>query len=142
MATYYMNEGAFDLLDLGFEDLTTHVLDTKHPEHGSVAVIVRRARFPADKSLRDVVAKHVEDQKARLDGFAVIEEREGEHAGALTLELSVRFRAEGVAYYERQAHLALPDAWMLLAVNTNAAARAECDAWLEGMLASLRLRGE
>lgn len=142
MATYYMNEGAFDLLELGlgFEDVTTHVLDTRHPEHGDVAVVVRRARFPADKSLRDVVQKHLEEEKARLDSYTVIEERAGEVHGAPLLEVAVRFRAEGVAHYERQAHLSLPDAWMLLAVNTNVGARASCDAWLGDMLASLRLR--
>ena len=142
VTTYYMNEGAFELLDLGLEDRTAHVLEARHPEHGDVAVVVRRASFPEKKSLRELVAAHLAAEKERRRGFSVIAEREAEHGGAPAIEVSARFRDEEKAVYQAEAHLALGDAWMHFTVTAPFAARAACDAWLQGILESLRLRTE
>lgn len=141
MSTYYMNEGAFDLLDLGFADRTAHVLEARHPEHGDVGILVKRSPFPENRSLRDLVAGHHAAEKERRRGYTVLAERAIEHAGAPAIEVSVRFRHGDTAMYEAQAHLALPEAWMHLAVAAPFAARAACEGWLGGILASLRLRG-
>ena len=137
-----MNEGAFELLDYGFEDHTVHVLDAEHPEHGYVGVVLHRAPFPKDKSLRDLVAAHLTEEKTRLTGYTVLDERTAEHAGAPAIDLSVRFRHEGEAIYQAQSHLALPDLWMYFAVSSPIAARAACDGWIAGILSSLRLRSD
>lgn len=137
-----MNEGAFELLDLGLEDVTTHLLCANHPELGDVDVIVQRAPFPIGKSLRDLVDAHLQGEKKRLTGYTIIGAEDGERAGVPVVEVAVRFRADGRAYYQKQAHFALSDAWMCLSINTDAGAREACDGWIEGALASLALRSE
>ncbi|MFT3767226.1 MAG: DcrB-related protein [Minicystis sp.] len=141
MSTYYMNEGAFELLDLGFTDCTAHVLEARHPEHGDVGVLVRRMPFPENVSLRDLVAGHLAAEKERRAGYGVIEERATEHAGVPAIEMAVRYRHEDKAIYQAQAHLALGDTWVQFAVTAEFPAREACDAWLGGILGSLRLRG-
>lgn len=135
-----MNEGAFDLLDLGFEDRTAHVLEARHPEHGDVGVVLRRASFPENKSLRDLVAAHLAAEKERRRGFTVLAEREAEHGGAPAIEVSARFRHDDKAVYQAEAHLALAETWMHFTVTAPFTAREACDAWLQGILESLRLR--
>ena len=141
MSTYYMNEGAFDLLDPDVVDRTAHVLAARHPEHGDVGVLVRRVPFPENRSLRELVAAHHAAEAGRCAGYAVLAERAAEHAGAPAVESAVRFRHGEVALYRAEAHLALPDGCMEIAVTAPFAARAACDGWLSDILASLRLRG-
>lgn len=141
MAAYYMNEGVFDLPDLGFVDRTVHVFEADLPEDDDeIGVIVVRTRIPAEKSLRDLVSAHVTNEAKRLAGFSLIEERETQRAGVPAIEVSSRWRHEGKVVYQKQAHLAAYDMWLLFGVSAPLKDRATCDDALERILTSLRLR--
>ena len=143
VTTYYMNEGAFELEGPRFTDHTTHVFAARHPEHGEVDVVIHRADFPPGKSLRDLLAAHLEVESKRLRNFAVFEVEPAEVQGLPALTVASRFREEGgQLVYQRQVHLALGARWVYFAVVASMPARDACDAWLAQVLGSLRLRGE
>lgn len=143
MASYYMNEGAFELPpEETFVDRTVHVLEAKHPQHGDVALVVRRIPFPEGKTLRELVQGRVDAEKAQLSGYAIVEEIEAAWGGAPALEIASRWRHEGKVLYQRQAHFALDATWMSFSVRSPLESRAACDGWLAEIRESVRLRDE
>jgi hypothetical protein len=140
MATYYMNEGAFEVPEGAFVDRTVHALEAAHPEHGDVSLLVRRVPFPEGKTLRELVQARLDVEKQHLAGYTIIEEREAAWAGAPALEIAVRWRHEGKVLYQRQAHFALDATWMSFSVRSPFESRAACDGWLAQIRDSVRLR--
>jgi hypothetical protein len=141
--TYYMNEGAFELSGASFRDRTTHVFAAAHAEHGEVDVLVHRGDFPEGKSLRELVAAHLEVESKRLRNFAVFEAEPAEVQGLPALTVASRYREEnGRLIYQRQMHLGLGARWMYFAVVAPMPLREACDGWLAHILGSLKLRGE
>ena len=139
-----MNEGAFELPDAAVEDRTTHVVEAPNGEH-SMTLIVCRAPVPVGKSLRQLAQGRVLDEMTRIPGYSVIEERESEGLawdGMPVLEVTSRWRHEGRAIYQQQAHLSLGSVWMYFALSTVFEARAKADAWLDQIRGSLRLRSD
>ncbi|HZF49733.1 MAG TPA: DcrB-related protein [Polyangiaceae bacterium] len=141
MATYYMNEGAFELPDAGFVDRTVHVFEAPLPRGEELGVIICRARFPEGKSLRDLVSIHLAGEAKKLRGYSIIEQRDAEWAGAPAIDIRSRWRLETRVVYQRQAHLAVLDTWMLFGATAPLGEREACDRCLDHILSSLRLRG-
>lgn len=139
MPTYDVNEGAFELAELGYADRTVHHLSVKHPVHGDVDLIVHRAPFPDGKSLREIAAGHLAREAEHFDGYAVLTKRDVERGGAPAIEVTSRFRDGGEVVYQKQTHLGLPGTWLYFALSAPFASRAACDAWSEQILGSLRL---
>lgn len=139
MAAYYTNEGGFDLPDVGFEDRTVHVFEAKLREGEDLGLIICRTKMPEGKSLRDVVAAHVTHEAKKLVGFAILDERDVSWAGVPAIEVCSRWRHEGKVVYQRQAHLAANDLWLLFAMSAPLADRAHCDKTMEHILSSFRL---
>lgn len=140
MPTYYMNEGAFDLLDAGYTDRTVHSLEADLGGGDRLDLAVVRAKIPEGKSLRDVVVEHLGAQSAAREGFAILEQAEASIGGAPAIEVRVRWRDEGRVAYERQAHLLVVDAWVRFAASAPLGKRGICDEALTSVLASVRLR--
>lgn len=136
MPVYYMNEGAFELPDAGVWDRTTHVLEGPNEQ----TLVVVRAPLAEGKSLRQVAQLRVLDEMTRISGYSVLEERETAWAGVPVLEILSRWRHEGRAIYQRQAHLVLGGTWMYLALSAPMDVRAEADAWMDRVRDTLRLR--
>jgi hypothetical protein len=138
---YYMNEGSFELPGVAIADRTTHVVETKHPDH-DVTLVVCRSAFPAGKSVRQLARGRVLDEMTRLAGYTVLEEREALWAEVPAVELTSRWRHEGRVFYQQQAHLGLTDTWLFFAMSAPIEHRAPCDAWFEQIRSSLRIRGD
>lgn len=139
-STYYMNEGALELGGLAFRDHTVNRFEARHAEHGEIALVVVRGQMVEGESLRDAVTKHVILTARSVDGYALLDERDTEHAGAPALEVDARYRHEGQVIYERQAHLGLPVGWMYFAASGPLRSREVCDALLASVLSTLRTR--
>jgi hypothetical protein len=141
MAAYYMNEGSFDLPDMGFVDQTTHVFEAALKGDSSLGLIVCRTPMPEGKSLRDLVAAHVTHEAKRLSSYRIVEEAETTRAGAPAIEIRSRWRHDGKAVYQRQAHLAANATWLLFGMSAPIEEQALCDQAMERILATLTLAG-
>jgi hypothetical protein len=141
MAAYYMNEGSFDLPDMGFVDQTTHVFEAVRGEDRTVGLIVCRTPFPQGKSLRELVAAHVTHEAKRLSSYRILDEAETTRAGVPAIEIRSRWRHDGKPVYQRQAHLAANETWLLFGMSTSIEDQALCDKTMERILATLALAG-
>lgn len=137
-----MNWAAFELPEAGIKDRTTHVVEIAHPEHEGITLVVYHEDFPPGKNLTQLAASRVAEEMARLKGYSVIERTETEWAGTPAVEVASRWRHEGKVIYQRQAHLAVEGTWTYFALSGPFAARETCDAWLERIRGSLRLRSD
>lgn len=141
MATYYVNEASFELPDLPVRDRTVHVLELGDGQIPGLGLMVARAEFPVGKSLREVVAAHLEHERRAMRGWALVFEREGEAGGQPMIEVGTRWRGDDGMVYQRQAHLGLDDTVLLLVGNGPLEERERIDAHVELALSTLRLRG-
>jgi len=139
MATYFTNEGAFDLPDVGFIDRTVHLFEMELETGGDVGLIVCRSKMPAGKTLRQVVEVHVTHEAKKLGGFKVLEEREANWAGVPAIEICSRWRSDGKVLYQRQAHLAVTGLWMLFGMTAPLTEREGCDRLMDHVLSTFRL---
>jgi hypothetical protein len=139
MATYFTNEGAFDLPDVGFVDRTVHLFELTLPKGGDVGLIVCRSKMPAGKSLRELVEAHVTHEAKKLGGYKILEQRETTWAGVPAIEILSRWRSEGKAIYQRQAHLAAPGTWILFGMTAPVGEQEGCDELFDHILTSFRL---
>lgn len=142
MATYYINEAAFDLPDLGFSDETIHVLRAPAEGPGELNVLVFRSKIPSPKPAAEVVAAHRDHERRTLTGFAVLFEREIDVAGNAVLEAGIRFRNESGMIYQRNAHFVFPDQHLLMCANAPLEERERCDRTMDHVLSSFQLRTE
>jgi len=135
-----MNDGAFELPDAGFEDLTVHRLRAPLPDGEELGLVIARARIPEGKSLREVVAHQLQHEATMLPGHAVLGSDEVVVGGAPAIDVRTRFRRANEAFYTRQMHVAAFDTWLAFVLSGPMTERAACDQHLESIVASLRLR--
>lgn len=140
MTTYYTNEAAFDLPDMGFVDRTVTLLQAESPGGGEIALLLQRFPLPVGKSLRDVVKTHLGQSTRSLRAYSVIFERDSEVSSAPAIEIAFRWRGEDNMVYTRQAHLVVGTQWLVVAANAPLAERETCDQLLEHVLSTLRVR--
>jgi hypothetical protein len=110
MATYYIDEAAFELPHLSVVDRTVHAIELG-PDLG---LLLARRPFPTGRSLREDVAAYIDDERGRLRAFSLLHERAIEVAGRPALDLGVRWKSASGMIYQRQAHIALGDLVLLL----------------------------
>ncbi len=139
MATYFTNEGAFELPEVGFVDRTVHLFELQLENGGEVGLIVCRSKMPPGKTLREIVEVHVTHEAKKLGGFKILEERDATWAGAAAIEVCSRWRSDGKVLYQRQAHLAVSDMWMLFGLTGPLDERDGCDHLMDQVLSSFRL---
>ncbi|NUP05554.1 MAG: DcrB-related protein [Polyangiaceae bacterium] len=142
MATYYINEAAFDLPDLGFSDQTVHVLRAKATSDGEINVLVFRNPLPEPKPAREVVTAHRDNERRSLAGFAVLFDREIELDGTVAIEAGIRFRHERGMVYQRNAHFVFADQHLLVVANAPFEDKDTCDRVMDHVLTTLRFRTE
>lgn len=140
MSTYYTNEAAFDVPDIGFTDRTVTLLEAKTPAGAEMALMLQRFPLPVGKSLREVVQVHLAGATRKLRGWTVIFERDIEVSSAPAIELGASWRGEGGMVYTRQAHLAVGNTWLVVAGNTPLAERDVCDQLIGHVLSTLNIR--
>ena len=94
MPTYYINEAAFDVPEMGFSDQTVHLLRAKASRTGDINVMTFRSKVEGDAGLREVVASHRDNERRTLAGFASLLDREVEVAGTVAIEAAIRYRGD------------------------------------------------
>lgn len=135
-----MNEAAFALPETPFVDKTMHTIESRLPGGGALDVIVLRRPMEVGKSLRESVDLHIATNEKRLSGFTLLETTESTIAGASAIQIRSRWRHEGRALYQLQAHIVNDGTWMLFAVTGPITEQAACDEAFEGILQSLTWR--
>ncbi|HVY46712.1 MAG TPA: DcrB-related protein [Minicystis sp.] len=136
MSRYVMNFGTFELGGAELADLTTHVLEVRHPDHEQVALVVFKKAIPEGGTLRELVAGRVADEMVRLAGYAVLSDAEVPWGGALARDVATRWRHEGRVLYGRQAHVELDATWIAFAMSAPFESRDACDAWFDEIMQS------
>ncbi len=135
-----MNEGAFELPEIGLVDRTVHLLEAPLPGGGALGLSIARAPIPPGRTLRELASAYLLGEAERRSGYAVLEERDGERAGAPAIDVCARFRQDGSVTYQRQAHLCASSTWILFEMTAPLAEREACDEHMERVLATLKLR--
>jgi hypothetical protein len=138
--TFYMNEAAFDLPDAETADRTVNELVFRAADGASFSLTVHRQPIGPNETLASLVAANLERAQRSLPCQALLFQREIEVAGVPGIEVAVEWRGEQSMLYTRQAHIALRGAWLVFAGNSPLAARDECDALLDRVLASFHPR--
>jgi hypothetical protein len=139
---YYVNEAAFELPDVPTVDRTVNVLEMSTADGRELGVLIARSPLPRGKSLLDVVRAHQDHERRKLRGWSTVFERQDEVDGAPAVELGVRWRGDDGMVYQRQAHLGLGDEVLLFIVNGDMDEREACDACMDRLLRTLKLRTE
>jgi hypothetical protein len=140
MPTYYVNEAAFALPDRGFVDRTLHRLVSPLPGEDPLGVEVRRVPMETGKSLRQLVEAEVTANKAKGNGYTLVEEAEVALAGAPAIVLRARLRARDAVYYQMQAHVAFDEMWISIAVTGPSTDRAACEETFDRIVRSVAWR--
>jgi hypothetical protein len=141
VSVHYVNEAVFELPDLGFVDLTVHVLETMDPEDPFSITVLRKALGP-DVDLATAVAAHVDHQGRAMSRHRVLARRDIELGGVPGLELEVSWRHGAEQRYQLQAHLDVAGIWLLVTGTAPLDRQAECAARMRVVLDSLRLRSD
>jgi hypothetical protein len=140
MSHYYMNWAAFEVSTAEIEDRTTCSMQILHPDHEDVRLVVWHMQVPVGKTVRELAARRVAEEMARLAGYTILEEREVPWCETPAIEIASRWRHEGAVYYQRQAHFAPDGTLRSFSLAGPIASREACDTWFEEIRASLRLR--
>jgi hypothetical protein len=140
MPNYYVNEAVFALPAAGYVDRTLHRLEAPLPGTEPLGVEVRRVPIARGKLLRELVDDDTAATKAKVNGFAVVEQADVALSGAPAVLIRARYRARDVAYYQLKAHVAVDGTWIVVVVTGPYAERAACDETFDGIVQSLAWR--
>jgi hypothetical protein len=141
MVAFYMNDAAFELPETRCVDHTLTHLDVTVSDGELVVLLVERTPCPPGRTLREIVDHHVAEASKRLRAYRVLFQREREIAGVPGLEAGVRWRNDDGDVYTRHAHIVVGGTWLMIAGEAPLADWAACDACLDEVLGSFRLRG-
>ena len=142
MSTFYMSWAAFEVTTAEVVDRTTYSVQIRHPDHEGIRLVVWYTEAPPGKTVRQLAARRVAEEMARLDGYTILEEREVSWCDTAAIEVASQWRHEGAAYYQRQAHFVPDGVLRSFSLGGPLASRTACDAWFEQIRTSLRMRSE
>jgi hypothetical protein len=137
---YFANDWSIEL-PTRFEDHTRYVFETTLRAGALAGFVVLTSKIPVGRTLREVVNARILDEAKHFNGYSVVRERDTEFPAGVAMEVCARWRHDAGTVYERQAHLQDGGVWVILSMRTPFEDRATCDAWMEHILSSLRLRG-
>lgn len=137
MTSYYIDEAALDLPERTFVDKTIHGLEHELPGGKALCVFVHRSPIEAGKSLRELVKDNVALNVKRLLGFEVLAETEASVGGRPGIFVRARWRNQGTAFYQRQAHVVFEGVWMIFAVSAPVEEETLCDETFDEIVGSI-----
>jgi len=140
MASYYLNEAVVDLPDRPFIDKTIHGLESKLPGEKTLGVFVHRRPIEAGADLRALVDENVALNQKRLMRFAVLDETSALVGGRPGILLRTSWRRDQRDLYQLQAHVALRDKLMIVAVAGPLEERGACDETFDSILSTISWR--
>jgi hypothetical protein len=135
---YATDEATFELPELGFEDRTVHVLARRDGE-GEVTITVERGRLKEGATVLDFARASAARDARTVESLVSLAEREVTCDGVPGLEWASRFRA-GALVYQRRVHLVGQDRALAITLRGPFETRAELDAWMDHVLASIQFR--
>lgn len=135
-----MNEGVFELPDVGFVDRTTHDLDAELPGDRAMGLLVVRRPMPEGTSLLAAVQEHTLLEAKRLPGYRILDDHTLTVAGEPAIGVCARWRHEKGELYTREAHVIAGGVRMVFAITGPLERRAACDESLDQVLGTLRFR--
>jgi hypothetical protein len=138
--TYYTNELALDLPDVGFVDRTVTTLEAITPGGHVHALTVSRAPLADSADLAAHVKANLGRASVQLRSHQVLFVRDAEIASCPAIEVATQWRGALSWIYTRQAHLAVSGQWLVFSANAPLDARETCDELLEQVLGTLRIR--
>jgi hypothetical protein len=139
MGTYYANEAAFDLPDLGFVDRTINVLEAT-TDAGEIGMFVHRSSLPPGKSLRQIMTEQLAQEHRALAAHAILFEREATVAGSPAFQVGTQWRGKKIMVYQHLAFVALHDVWLLIGVNAPVERSDAADAVMDHILRTFKAR--
>ncbi len=142
MATYYVDEAAFELEDGAFDDRTVHVLQAPEASAHDVGILLSRSPLAAGSTLREHVLRHCDHEARAFRAYKRLDSRELDVDGAPALEVSTEWRGSGGRVFQRQLFIGLRGRVLLLGVTSPLAERPLAEAHYARALATLRLRAE
>ncbi len=135
-----MNEAAFDL-PAGFSDRTVTCLTGKSPQGEGVLLLVERRILPEGMSLREAISAMTKTAMTRFINYQVLYEREVEVASRPALDVGARWRTETAEpVYDRRVHFTSGDAWLIVIGEAPMGERDFCDAYVDRVIGTLKLR--
>jgi len=135
-----MNEGVFDLPEVGLVDKTTHFFSATLPDESDIALLITRRPLEAGSDLLEMVRRYVEAEAKKLRAYRLLEEREATWAGLPAIDISTRYRNEDTMAYQRHVHMASGGVWLIVAGTSVLERRDACDEAIERVLTTLELR--
>ncbi len=142
MLHYYVNEAAFALPSRPFVDRTLHRLAAPLPaSEDPISLEIRRVPMDPAKSLRQLVDEAVAE-KAKENGFAVVDTVEATLDGAPALLVRARLRARDTVYVQLHAHVACGGMWLAFVVTGPGTHRKLCEETFDRLVTGLRWRRE
>jgi len=139
---YCANDIAFALPDLRWVDQTVHELDARTGGERTCTLVMYRTRLEPGDDLDALVTRSLQRAGREKRQHEILRRTEREIAGRPGIDLAVRWRGERSHIYTRQAHLTAAGLWLVFGINGWLEDADICDAHLEHLLATLRLRPE
>ncbi len=137
---YYLNEAAFELPDAGFVDRSIHRLETVTAGGKDFTVVVIRNPLAPGKSVRDVFVEHQDRERRSLLGWTSLAEREVDIDGCPAIEACIRWKSDRGMVYQRQLHLGFDREVLVVVANGAMEEREACDATMDRIVATFRVR--
>ena len=82
MATYYVDEAAFEIEDGAFDDRTVHVLQAPEASAHDVGILLSRSPLAAGSTLREHVLRHCDHEARAFRAYKRLDSRELDVDGA------------------------------------------------------------
>jgi hypothetical protein len=133
-----MNEASFDPLDVGMVDSTVHVLKFA----GETKLFVEKRPLDDDATLDVIGRARTQYESERLSRLSVLSEREVEFGGTPMFDVAAYFCDEAEIVYQRRTHFIWPPWSFTLTLRGEMASRADLDARMDTLLATLRVRAD
>lgn len=115
MSEYFINEGSFDLPDVGFEDRTETVLHVDAGSDGTIEVRIQRGPRPDD--LDAFADERADSARAALRGCTLVFRRRREDAAVETIDVGIRYRGPSSVAYRRELYTGAGNALFVTTVT-------------------------
>lgn len=134
---FHVDEAALDV-PAGFIDRSVNVLEWTIEGDERLVLVIERA--PAVESLDACVESHVGSYPSRYAGYKLLEVHHAEVDGMRVIELEIRSRTDAGVMHHHQAFIEMSWGALILSATTKFAFAAQCEALVDGVLDTLRVR--
>ena len=138
MRTFHFDEGVFDI-PAHWSDRTVNILTSSKGATADFSLVTSREDLNGEE-FAVVVAAQMKTLSKQMPGFRLLGTRETTVAGLPAVESRISFNTSGGQMYQRHAAVGYYDKALFFTATTLFKAAEGCDAALDNVLASLKLR--